>query len=179
MLSEPWRVLVICILFLDFASFAIVFACPARRALERSARAGRIAWWDLAIATIRTARSKNPRSGFRAFSTPEPPSYPGSSFLLTSGRETNDPGKNRFEVRKHSRPQSSSLLRITDGEESSGEPWDQALSLFLVGWNKENVSDCLICDAVKFERALGRLSRLLGNFMFFFFYANHRSCTQS
>ena len=29
------------------------------------------------------------------------PSYPGSSFPLTSGRETNDPGKIRFEVRKY------------------------------------------------------------------------------
>ena len=31
----------------------------------------------------------------------ETPSYPGSSFPLTSGRETNDPGKIRFEVRKY------------------------------------------------------------------------------
>ncbi len=28
-------------------------------------------------------------------------SYPGSSFLLTNGRETSEPGKFRFEVRKY------------------------------------------------------------------------------
>ena len=31
---------------------------------------------------------------------------------------------------------------------------DQALSLFVVGRNKESASDWSICDAVKFERAL-------------------------
>ena len=55
---------------------------------------------------------------------------------------------------------------------------DQALSLFVVGWNKESASDWSICDAVKFERALRRSSRPLGNSMSVF-YANHRSCTQS
>ena len=55
---------------------------------------------------------------------------------------------------------------------------DQALSLFVVGWNKESASDWSICDAVKFERALRKPSRPLGNSMSVF-YANHRSCTQS
>ena len=54
----------------------------------------------------------------------------------------------------------------------------QALSLFVVGWNKESASDWSICDAVKFEGALRRSSRPIGNSMSVF-YANHRSCTQS
>ena len=54
----------------------------------------------------------------------------------------------------------------------------QALSLFVVSWNKESASDWSICDAVKFERALRRSSRPLGNSMSVF-YANHRSCMQS
>ena len=63
----------------------------------------------------------------------------------------------------HSRPQSPSLLRMTDREKGSGEPLDQALSLFVLGWNKESASDWSNCDAVKFERASRRSSRPLGN----------------
>ena len=78
----------------------------------------------------------------------------------------------------HSRPQGSSLLRMTDSEKSSGEPWAKLFRYLLLVETKKALPYWSICDAVKFERALRRASRPLGNSISVF-YANHISCTQS
>ncbi len=91
-----------------------------------------------------------------------------------------------FQGIDHSRTQNTSLLRMTDGEKSSGQPildprallfcaWlttrralatpEQSLFSFEVRWNNENTSDWSICNVPKFERASGWLSRPLSNWM--------------
>ena len=53
--------------------------------------------------------------------------------------------------RHHSRLQSSSLLRMTDGGKSSGKPWRRFQLWLVFGWNNENASNWSIHDAREFE----------------------------
>ena len=50
----------------------------------------------------------------------------GGGHLLGTMRNVN------FRLNSHSRPQSSSLLRMTDGEKSSGEPWTKLFRYLLL-----------------------------------------------
>ena len=91
-------------------------------------------------------------------------------FIITNPQMTTLNRRNELvsTCRHQSRPQSSSLSRMTEGEKSSGEPWNRRLSH---SRNKEHAHDWLIqmksllnallCESAAYYNMRGRKSFLL------------------